>query len=169
MKPTDQIMKTFSSFFLILFIGATSCNKRITNGSYKGTELISVSSDNRLWPGVFQPDLNVDSLGNKWFHEVIIKIKKDSVRISKKPFFIKDGLKNYSYSLGGLYYYKGVIEYDKEDKSFTIFSSLDSCRFCPKLATATPRYSYESYELKKLKRSLLIKTNYENDLIFQRQ
>ena len=169
MKPTDQIMKTLSSFLLILFIGATSCNNRITNGSYKGTELIRVTSDNRFWPGVFEQGSNIDSLGNKWFHEVIIKIKKDSVRISKKPFFIKDGLKNYSNSLGGFYYYKGDIEYDKENKSFTIFSSLDSCSFCPKLATATPRFSRVSYELKKLKRSLLIKTNYENDLIFQRQ
>jgi len=109
------------SFLLILIFLTASCTHRIASGTYRGTELISIASDNRFWPGIFKPDSNIDKSGNQWYHDVTIVIKKDSATIIKKPFYIKDGRKNYSSSSGGFYYYKGDIEYDKKDKTFTIF------------------------------------------------
>lgn len=152
-----------SSIFLI------SCSPRLLNGHYKGIELISVSSDNRYWPGVFKPDSNFDTANRQWFHKVTISVKGRTGIIIKEPFYIKDGIQYFSKADGGFYYYNGEISFDKEDKTFKIFSSLDSCKFCPRLATATPLYSYESYYIKKGRRKWIVNTNYEKNLTFEKQ
>lgn len=159
---------------LILLIAGSitivSCTHKLSKGHYMGTEAITISSDNRYWPGVFEFWKTIDSQNRQWFHEVIISIKGSSATITKRPFYIMDGVKAFSESTGGFYYYKGKINYDREDKTFTIFSSLDSCHFCPPLATAVPLYVYESFHIrKKNKGSWVVNTKYEKNLIFKRQ
>ena len=149
-----------------LFIG---CSPKLLNGHYTGTELISVSSDKRYWPGGSKPDTNVDTANRQWFHKVTISVKGKIARIVKAPFYIKDSSMYMSKTDGGYYYYSGDISFDKDDKTFKIFSSLDSCKFCPRFATATPLYTYQSYYIKKSRRNWIVKTDYEKNLTFEKQ
>ena len=162
-------MKLSYSYLLAFILLIISCTHRLSNSIYKGTELTSVQSENRLWPGVFKPYTNIDKSGNEWYHDVTISVKQDSVEVTKRPFYVKEGQKIYSNSLGGLYYYKGNIEYNKQHKTFTVFCSLDSCKFCLHLATAVPLYTDESYEIRSHKSNWVVNTNYEKNLIFKKQ
>lgn len=150
-------------------ITIVSCTHKLSKGHYKGTEAITVSPDNSYWPGVVEFWKTIDSQNRQWFHEVIISIKESTATIVKRPFSLKDGVKHFSESTGGFYYYKGDISYDPDDKRFTIISHLDSCNFCPVLATATPLYTYESYHIRRNKGNWIVNTNYEKNLIFKRQ
>jgi hypothetical protein len=124
--------------------------------------------DNRYWPGVFKPNTNLDTAKRQWFHDVTISVKGKTARIKKEPFYIKEGIKYFSKVDGGFYYYSGEISFDKGDKMFVISTSLDSCKFCPQLSTATPLYSYESYYIIKSKRKWIVSTNYEKNLMFKK-
>ena len=165
--PNQIIFLTLFIAFMILFY---SCTPRLRNGIYKGKELITIAPDNTFWPGIIKPWSNIkDTLNRQWFHEVIITVKGSQVTITKTPFYVKDGSMQFTDSTGGYYYYKGDVDYDKKDKTFNIFCSLSSCKFCPKTATATPLYTYESYEIRRQKKKLVVNTNYEKELIFARQ
>jgi hypothetical protein len=150
----------------ILFI---SCSSKLLNGQYKGVELISVTSNNKFWPGVFKPYTNADTARRLWCHMVTILVKDKKAKIIKEPFYIKNDSTYFSKSDGGFYYYSGDINFKKENKTFRIFSSLDSCKFCPKLPTATPLYVYESYYIKKSRHKLIVSTNYEKSLTFKKK
>jgi hypothetical protein len=159
---------------LTLFIAFTvlfySCTPRLRNGIYKGNELIIIAPDNTFWPGIIKPWASIkDTFNRDWFHEVIISVNGTLATITKTPFYIKDGIKQFTDSTGGYYYYKGEIDYDKKDRTFTIYCSLNSCKFCPKTATAPPLYTYENYEIRRQKNKLVVNTNYEKGLIFARQ
>jgi hypothetical protein len=109
-------------------------------------------------------------INRPWFHEVTIKVKGGKATITKRPYYLDNGRKIFSYSTGGFYYYgKDDVSFDKKSKTFTISCSLDSCTFCPTLATATPLYTYEHYEIWRQKNKLTVNTNYEKGLIFVRQ
>jgi hypothetical protein len=158
--------------FLTIFISSTflsSCSSRLLSGRYQGMELISVSSDNRYWPGVFKPDTNFDTANRQWYHKVTIAVKGKKAVIKKEPLYIKNDSTYFSKTDGGFYYYSGDIDFDKHGKTFKIFGSLDSCVFCPRLATATPLYSYESYYIKKDGRNWIVNTNYQKNLTFRKQ
>lgn len=159
------------SLYIIIFssIPFISCVHKLSKGNYKGIELISVTSDNRYWPGVFNTDTNFDTANRQWYHDVTISVKGNTVRVIKVPFYIKDGIKYLSKTDGGFYYYSGDVSFDNDDKTFSIFTSLDSCKFCPKLATAVPLYSYESYFIKKDRRKWIVNTDYEKNLTFEKQ
>ncbi len=164
--------KSLIQSLILLIVGsitAISCTPKLSRGQYKGVEAISVSPDHRYWPGVFKLWQDTDSSNRQWFHEIVISVKRSSATIIKNPFYLKDQVKIYSESEGGFYYYTGDIDYDPDGKTFTIFSRLDSCRFCPRSATATPLYTYESYYIRKYKGGWIVNTNYEENLIFERQ
>jgi hypothetical protein len=169
MQPRQRILFVCLQTIAILSILFISCSPKLSNGYYKGVELISVSSDNRYWPGVFTPNTNSDTANRKWYHKVTISVKGEEAKITKEPYYIENDSTYFSKSDGGFYYYSGDIDFDKEDKTFNILSSLDSCKFCPRLATATPLYSYESYYIKKKGRKLIVNTNYQKKLTFKKQ
>lgn len=155
---------------LVLMTFLYSCSPRLANGIYIGTEKITVAPDNTLWPGIITGWTDFkDTLNRQWFHQVTITIKGENATITKEPFYIKDGTEYFSEAAGGFYFYKGDIQYDNTDKTFNISCSLNSCKYCPRTATATPLYTYESYEIRRQKRNLTINTNYQKGLIFKRR
>lgn len=168
-----KVINTQRNWLTILLTSTTflySCSTRLSSGIYKGTEKITVAPDNTLWPGIITGWTEIqDPLNRQWFHQVIITFKGRTATITKEPFYVKDGTVHFSDAIGGFYYYKGDVEYEKTDKTFNISCSLSSCKYCPKSATATPLYTYESYEIRRQKRNLLINTNYQKGLLFKRQ
>ncbi|HWC55197.1 MAG TPA: hypothetical protein VG676_16545 [Chitinophagaceae bacterium] len=93
-----------------------SCSHKLSRGYYNGAEAMSVLSDNNLWPGVSKPFGNIDNKNMEWFHEIIISVKGSSATIIKTPFYIQNGVKTFSKTKGGFYYYKGEVSYDSENK-----------------------------------------------------
>jgi hypothetical protein len=166
--PHNQIslLTSFTAFAILFY----SCSSRLRNGIYKGNELITIAPDNTYWPGKIKPWSNKkDTFNRQWFHEVIISVNGPRATITKTPFYVKDETKQFTDSTGGFYNYEGEIDYDKKDKSFNIFCSLSNCKFCPKTATATPLYTYESYKIRLQKNKLVVNTKYEKGLIFAKQ
>ncbi len=160
------------SLILLLFLLTFfySCTPKLKDGIYKGTEKITVAPDNTLVPGIIPVWTDFrDTLNRQWFHQVTITVKGRNATITKEPFYVKDGTLHFSDSSGGFYFYKGSIEYDKTDKTFNVSCSLTSCKYCPRSATATPLYTYESYRIRLQKKNLLVNTNYEKGLVFKRQ
>lgn len=161
-----SLLTLFIAFTLLFY----SCTPSLRNGIYKGNELITIAPDNTYWPGIIKPWSNIkDTFNRQWFHEVIINVKGPQATITKTPFYLQNGTKQFTDSTGGYYYYKGEVDYDKKNKTFKIFCSLSSCKFCPKTATATPLYTYESYEIRRQKNKLVVNTNYEKERIFVKQ
>ena len=146
-----------------------SCSPKLSNGHYQGVELISVASDNRYWPGLFKPDTNIDIAKRQWYHKVTIYVNEKRAIITKEPFYIKNDSTYFSKTEGGFYYYSGDVKFNKDDNSFNISSRLDSCKFCPRLATAVPLYTHASYYIKKNKGEWIVNTNYEKNLTFEKK
>ena len=110
---------------------------------------------NRSLTRTFGIDLSFEDVQHLLAGNMFLPGKNDSTYFSKTD--------------GGFYYYSGDIDFDKHGKTFKIFGSLDSCVFCPRLATATPLYSYESYYIKKDGRNWIVNTNYQKNLTFRKQ
>lgn len=169
----NKLVKNHKNLLILSLMFMTflySCSPRLANGIYTGTEKITVAPDNTLWPGIIAGWTDFkDTLNRQWFHQVTITIKGENAIITKEPFYMKDGTEYFSEAAGGFYFYKGDIQYDKTDKTFNISCSLNSCKYCPRTATATPLYTYESYEIRRKKRNLTINTDYQKGLIFKRR
>ena len=159
-------MKTY--LLIISSLIFLSCSHKLSNGHYKGTELISVDSYNNYWPGASEQRTNTDSLKRQWYHEVNIYIFNSFILIKKIPFYIKDGIKKFSWE-GGTYYYNADVSYNSKDKDFLMSGSLIVCKSCPKTGTATPLYTYPFYDIRRHKNYWVVKTTHEKNLIFKKQ
>lgn len=157
----------------------------IPNGTYVGYEKIAVFPRHPyFWVGYLDStDTNKDSLGREWFHEVSIYIKDSLTRIAKIPFYIQNGKKIYTDSIGGIYYYSDIkkneiveafidgkkqkVTYDSTYTSMCV--ALDSCKYQPKnYSDAVPLYVYFYFTVRMKGKDLLIDENYQKGILFKR-
>ena len=155
---------------LFLLLNALcSPGQSLSTGEYKGLETITVTPDKTAyWPGIYNFGSKSDSVEEKWYHGLLILVRNSFLTIEKRPLTIKDGLKSYSDSTGGYYSYKGTIV-KVNDTTFNLHGYLVNCRYCPSLATATPRYVFASYVIHVRSNYWIVNTSSEKGLLFKKE
>jgi len=141
----------------------------LQNGLYKGVEAITVSPDKTTyWPGIYNFSDNKNDLDESWHHVVIISIHDTLISIQKRPFWTKNGQITYSDSTGGFYTYKGNI-FKVNDTTFNLKGDLLKCTYCPRTATATPRYIHAFYVIHVENNIWKVDTPFEKSLLFTKE
>jgi hypothetical protein len=155
--------------FNVLFLFVASHAQQLQNGYYKGVEAITVSFDKtQYWPGIYNFGDSESLSGKNWHHEVIISVQDSFISIKKRPFYIQNGKVTYSDSTGGFYNYQGTI-YKVNDTTFNLRGDLLKCIYCPRTATATPRYVHAFYVIHLEKNTWKVDTPFEKSLTFAKE
>jgi len=154
------------SIGFVLLLSLSVIAQRPAPGKYTGLEKITVTSGNaQYWPGIYK-FYGADT--STWYHETTITITDSSIGIEKRPLAIKDNVVTYSDSTGGFYSYTAKIRQDNES-TFKIWGIMLQCKYCPRTATAIPRYVNVSYTIHAYRRKWMVDTDFEKNLIFNKQ
>ncbi|MFT3824779.1 MAG: hypothetical protein QM731_12695 [Chitinophagaceae bacterium] len=163
------ILRLVFPILCFLFIIPQCKAQQILNGKYIGLEKITVTPDGTMyWPGIYNFGPRIGKMDSSWYHETTIIVTDTSIVVEKRPLSIKNGIVTYSDSTGGFYFYKTVSKKAK-DSSWSIMCSLETCKYCPHTATATPRYIHVFYTIHPGKTDWLIDTEFEKGLLFRKQ
>ena len=102
--------------------------EHIVDGTYIGWKQLS--------------DLSPYDKSEKWYHEHILKINRNSILIEASPRSVKNGKIQYSSSTGGFYIYTGTI-FNKNNKKYVTIQ-IQSCDYCPQpIEGKFPKNEYE--------------------------
>ena len=149
------ILTTLLWFYYITILGQT-----IPVGKYIGYENMF---KHRMTKDFYSPGVNIERQkdttywfhSNIWFHEVTINVISDTcINISKVPVYFEDGVKHYSDSIGGYFYY----DYAKIRQfsefapieirgKYFIYGDMTKCKYAHKPATAIPAYACCKYRI----------------------
>jgi hypothetical protein len=114
---------------LLLSIPTLLHAEQIVDGTYVGWKQLS--------------DLSPYDKSEKWYHEHILKINRNSILIEASTTSVKNGKIQYSSSTGGFYVYKGTI-FNKNNKTY-VKLQIQSCDYCPQPAEG--KFQENEYEI----------------------
>jgi hypothetical protein len=166
-----NIMNKIILVLLIFFYHSATKAQLLPNGQYIGYERIHVRKATEgilvFYPGMYVENVE-SSIDKSWYHQVTITIHKDSVTIIRMPIYVKDNQILYSDSIGGFYYYKGIIV-RLADSTIVIRAYLDSTRYMPHHGTGTPYYVSDRYSKVEAEgNKLTLQAGYLGRLTFRR-
>jgi hypothetical protein len=158
-------LKPFTILLILLPVFTFSFGQTIPNGRYIGYEQN---------PFCYQKECSVihDSITKeiteKWYYQVTLNVTDTLITIEKLPVYFpvnKYSLPYYDSTHGGYYSYKVFIR--KGLIGTCLFGYMLTCTYCRKMCA--PRYSDAFYVWKQKGENLLMNTENEKNMLFEKQ